>query len=315
MPDASGRPLLSEVIDAITILYGATRGSDGGGGIYRAALTGDVTVPDTSNVATLAASGVAAGSYVAPTVTFDAKGRATAAASASAFIQTLLDDANAAAFLTTLGVSAYAQTLLDDANAAAAQTTLGISAFIQTLLDDANAAAALVTLTAAPLASPTFTGTPAAPTAAPGTNTTQVATTAFVQAALGATVFAQTRTIEFDDADIDVADTSVDVNFPAVAAGSVLLGISTDVTTGFADGEGPITDVDASILLPDGTTWTRDMSGTSGLDATPYVMPHGSTGTEIAISAVGGNLDGLTQGAMTITLYFALPTYTTIPVP
>jgi hypothetical protein len=38
----------------------------------------------------------------------------------------------------------------------------------------------------APLASPTFTGTPAAPTAAPGTNTTQLATTAFVTAALQA---------------------------------------------------------------------------------------------------------------------------------
>ena len=35
----------------------------------------------------------------------------------------------------------------------------------------------------APIASPTFTGTPAAPTAAAGTNTTQVATTEFVQAA------------------------------------------------------------------------------------------------------------------------------------
>jgi hypothetical protein len=35
----------------------------------------------------------------------------------------------------------------------------------------------------APLASPTFTGTPAAPTAAPGTNTTQLATTEFVAAA------------------------------------------------------------------------------------------------------------------------------------
>lgn len=32
------------------------------------------------------------------------------------------------------------------------------------------------------LASPTFTGTPAAPTAAQGTNTTQLATTAFVMA-------------------------------------------------------------------------------------------------------------------------------------
>ena len=34
----------------------------------------------------------------------------------------------------------------------------------------------------APLASPTFTGTPKAPTASTGTNTTQVATTAFVKA-------------------------------------------------------------------------------------------------------------------------------------
>ena len=38
--------------------------------------------------------------------------------------------------------------------------------------------------TKAPLASPTFTGTPAAPTASSGTNTTQVATTAFVEAAV-----------------------------------------------------------------------------------------------------------------------------------
>lgn len=37
----------------------------------------------------------------------------------------------------------------------------------------------------APLASPAFTGTPTAPTASSGTNTTQVATTAFVQSAVG----------------------------------------------------------------------------------------------------------------------------------
>jgi hypothetical protein len=39
----------------------------------------------------------------------------------------------------------------------------------------------------APLASPTFTGTPAAPTASSSTNTTQIATTAFVQAVAAAT--------------------------------------------------------------------------------------------------------------------------------
>jgi hypothetical protein len=40
--------------------------------------------------------------------------------------------------------------------------------------------------TRAPLASPTFTGVPAAPTASAGTNTTQIATTAFVTAAVPA---------------------------------------------------------------------------------------------------------------------------------
>jgi hypothetical protein len=40
----------------------------------------------------------------------------------------------------------------------------------------------------APLASPTFTGTPAAPTAAAATNTTQIATTAFVQQEINAQV-------------------------------------------------------------------------------------------------------------------------------
>lgn len=58
----------------------------------------------------------------------------------------LLDDANASAMLTTLGVSAYAKTLLDDADASAALTTLGVSTFAKTILDDADAAGVLTTL-------------------------------------------------------------------------------------------------------------------------------------------------------------------------
>lgn len=58
----------------------------------------------------------------------------------------------------------------------------------QAIADDANVAANLTTLinARATIASPTFTGTPAAPTAAQSTNTTQVATTAFVQSNLTA---------------------------------------------------------------------------------------------------------------------------------
>lgn len=54
--------------------------------------------------------------------------------------------------------------------------TANADAATKKYVDDADALKA-------PLASPTFTGTPAAPTAAAGTNTTQIATTAFVKTA------------------------------------------------------------------------------------------------------------------------------------
>jgi hypothetical protein len=54
-------------------------------------------------------------------------GSGTAAvADFTAFGRSLVDDANAAAALTTLGVSAFGQTILDDADAAAVHATLGL---------------------------------------------------------------------------------------------------------------------------------------------------------------------------------------------
>lgn len=49
---------------------------------------------------------------------------------------------------------------------------------------------------AAPINSPTFTGTPSAPTAAGGTNTTQLATTAFVRAAITALIDSSPGTLD-----------------------------------------------------------------------------------------------------------------------
>lgn len=59
-------------------------------------------------------------------------------------------------------------------------------ASVETLVDNANSISTNTTNIAAKadLASPTFTGTPKAPTATAGTNTTQIATTAFVTGAI-----------------------------------------------------------------------------------------------------------------------------------
>lgn len=57
-----------------------------------------------------------------------------------------------------------------------------ISAAAATVLDDTTVSAMLATMGGAPLGSPALTGTPTAPTASPGTNTTQLATCAFALA-------------------------------------------------------------------------------------------------------------------------------------
>ena len=86
------------------------------------------------------------------------------------------------AVVTTAGLA-----LLDDVNAAAQRVTLGLGNVDDT--SDVNKPISTATQTAlnlkAPLASPLFTGDPKAPTAPPGTNTQQLASTAFVQAAVG----------------------------------------------------------------------------------------------------------------------------------
>jgi hypothetical protein len=79
----------------------------------------------------------------------------------TAFGKTIIDDADAAAVMTTLGISAFAQTLVDDASAAALLTTIGldndlltlalpasltISAFGKTIVDDADAASVRTTI-------------------------------------------------------------------------------------------------------------------------------------------------------------------------
>jgi len=83
----------------------------------------------------------------------------------------------------TADVSAAISNLIDSS-----PTTLNtLNELAAALNDDANFAGTITTALGAkaPLASPSLTGTPTAPTPAAGTNTTQIATTAYVQNSLG----------------------------------------------------------------------------------------------------------------------------------
>jgi hypothetical protein len=100
----------------------------------------------------------------------------------------------------TFTVTAAARTVLDDTTVAAMVNTLG-------------GATSTGTGGIARAASPTFTGTPAAPTASAGTNTTQIATTAFVRTEVAALVAAAPGTL--DTLDELAAALGDDANFAA----------------------------------------------------------------------------------------------------
>jgi hypothetical protein len=95
---------------------------------------------------------------------------------------------------------------------------------------DADAAIALK----ADIASPTFTGTPAAPTAGAGTNTTQLATTAFVSAAIAALVDGAPGAI--DTLNELAAALNDDANFSTTITNSIAA-VQSDVDQNEVDGD------------------------------------------------------------------------------
>jgi hypothetical protein len=90
-------------------------------------------------------------------------------------------------------------------------------------------------------ASPTFTGTPAAPTAAGGSNTTQIATTAFVKAAVDTATGSLATMASQDADDVDITGgtiTGTTVNGNVVGSNSVgARTVSTSSPTGGSDGD------------------------------------------------------------------------------
>lgn len=141
--------------------------------------------------------------------------------------------------------------------------------------------------TKADLASPTFTGTPAAPTASPGTNTTQVATTAFVTAERTAATTLTNKTISVDDNTIS-----------GVAASSFVVSNS----SGNIDGAASQKEIPSGVVV--GTTDTQTLTnktidlGSNTVSGTKSQFNTAVTDTDIAFlnDFTGSNQSLTTSG-------------------
>ncbi len=127
-----------------------------------------------------------------------------------------------------------------------------------------SASGALTSLGAAPLASPTFTGTPAAPTATAGTNTTQLATTAFVTSAVSgkestltfnSPLSRSTNTISLGTVPVANGGTGS----TSLTAGYVVLGNGTSALQAVAPG------TSGNVLTSNGSTWVSSAAGGASL--------------------------------------------------
>lgn len=162
------------------------------------------------------------------------------------------------------GATVWATQVLDSAKVAnTTPTAAGLA-----MVSAATAAAQLALLSAAPAASPTFTGAPLAPTAAPSTNNTQIATTAYADAAVALAV---TGLLDFKGA----TDASGTPNYPAASKGDAYV-VSVAGKIGGASG--------ASVDIGDVYVASADNAGgtQAGVGASWFILEHNLTGALLA---------------------------------
>ena len=98
-----------------------------------------------------------------------------------------------------------------------------------TEIDDEFEALETAVATKSDIASPAFTGTPTAPTAATTTNTTQLATTAFVQQEITANLATAGAGISITDNEISIASTSNGFGVRTISTSTPTGGSSGDI--------------------------------------------------------------------------------------
>ena len=187
------------------------------------------------------------------------------------------------------------------ADLASSQTIGGAKIFstVPKTSEDASAATDLVrksqldTLLTekAPLASPALTGTPTAPTAAPATNTTQIATTSFVQAALSGAGMGDMSKSVYDTTNngkVDVAETAEAVPWAGVTGKP-----STFTPAAHGHSTSDITGLDAALAA-------KAPLASPALTGTPTAptATGGANNTQIATTAfVAAAISGVINGA------------------
>lgn len=143
-------------------------------------------------------------------------------------------------------------------NNAISSSALSVS---NNLSDVANSTTALTNLGAAGLASPAFTGTPTAPTATAGTNTTQLATTAFVAGEVAGIVDSAPATL--DTLNELAAALGDDANFSTTVTNSIAtkMPLSGGTFTGnvtIGDHTQLLQDDDLKFIAPSSTVGIQD---------------------------------------------------------
>ncbi|MGL4427786.1 MAG: phage tail protein [Silvania sp.] len=165
-------------------------------------------------------------------------------------------------------------TQLNSATNSAIETQAATPKAVKTVMDATNLKA--------PLASPALTGTPTAPTAAPGTNNTQLSTTAFVQAALAALVNSSPAVL--DTLGELAAALGNDPNFATTMANALGLKapLASPALTGIPTGPTAAKTVNTIQLAT--TAFVKAVVADYALNASPAL-----TGTPTAPTAAAGN--------------------------
>lgn len=128
-------------------------------------------------------------------------------------------------------------------------------------------------------------------------------------------VFAYRRTFAFDDAEIDVAavTASIDIGDP-LPAGAIVTAVIADITQDFSDGGAGVFGADVGVSGGDADLYTPtelNIDGGVALQSQAVNIPAGAV--QLAVTFTGDvNLSTLTGGAVEITVFFVVPSYTEV---